>query len=109
MAIAEEKIISKETDHTAPAGENGRRSASIPAVSSSVELAPFNGSAGVLELESLSRSATGDTEQRLGLRGWLRALNVGRVLGLLSLYLFLDSYDVRADFNRRMSSRRREE
>jgi predicted unusual protein kinase regulating ubiquinone biosynthesis (AarF/ABC1/UbiB family) len=39
----------------------------------------------------------------------VRALNVGRVLGLLSLYLYLDGYDVRAGFNRRMAARRREE
>jgi predicted unusual protein kinase regulating ubiquinone biosynthesis (AarF/ABC1/UbiB family) len=44
-----------------------------------------------------------------GLRGWLRAARVAQVLGLLSLYLFLDTYDVRADFNRRHSNRLREE
>ncbi len=44
-----------------------------------------------------------------GLRGWLRVVRVSRVLGLLSLYLFLDSYDIRADFNRRASLRRKEE
>ncbi|HEY6803440.1 MAG TPA: AarF/ABC1/UbiB kinase family protein [Pyrinomonadaceae bacterium] len=44
-----------------------------------------------------------------GVRGWLRAANVARVLGLLSLYLFLDTYDVRADFNRRTINRLREE
>jgi predicted unusual protein kinase regulating ubiquinone biosynthesis (AarF/ABC1/UbiB family) len=44
-----------------------------------------------------------------GLRGWLRAFKIGRVLGLLSLYLYLDSYDIRANFNRRMAERRREE
>src|SRR6267142_1306300 len=44
-----------------------------------------------------------------GLRGWLRAANIGRVLGLLSLYLFLDTYDVRANFNRRAAERRREQ
>ena len=44
-----------------------------------------------------------------GLRGWLRAANIGRVLGLLSLYLFLDTYDVRANFSRRTADRRREE
>jgi len=43
-----------------------------------------------------------------GLRGWLRAANVARVLGLLSLYLFLDSYDIRASFNARAAARRRE-
>lgn len=43
-----------------------------------------------------------------GLRGWLRAARVARVLGLFSLYLFLDTYDVRADFNKRAVARVRE-
>jgi len=43
-----------------------------------------------------------------GLRGWLRAARVSIVLGLLSLYLFLDSYDIRADFNRRTIQKLRE-
>jgi len=43
-----------------------------------------------------------------GLRGWLRAARVARVLGLFSLYLFLDTYDVRADFNRRAVTRLRD-
>lgn len=43
-----------------------------------------------------------------GLRGWLRVAEVGRVLGLLTLYLFLDSYDIRSKFNRRTAERRRE-
>ena len=42
------------------------------------------------------------------LRGWLRAAKVARVLGLFSLYLFLDTYDVRADFNRRAVARLRD-
>jgi predicted unusual protein kinase regulating ubiquinone biosynthesis (AarF/ABC1/UbiB family) len=44
-----------------------------------------------------------------GWRGWRRAAQVARVLGLLSLYLFLDSYDIRATFNERFSKRKREE
>ncbi|HEY0729174.1 MAG TPA: AarF/UbiB family protein, partial [Pyrinomonadaceae bacterium] len=43
-----------------------------------------------------------------GVRGWLRAARVARVLGLFSLYLFLDTYDVRADFNRRAVTRMRD-
>jgi predicted unusual protein kinase regulating ubiquinone biosynthesis (AarF/ABC1/UbiB family) len=43
-----------------------------------------------------------------GFRGWLRAAQVARVLGLFSLYLFLDTYDVRADFNRRAVTRLRD-
>ncbi|HEX8708250.1 MAG TPA: AarF/ABC1/UbiB kinase family protein [Pyrinomonadaceae bacterium] len=44
-----------------------------------------------------------------GLRGWLRALKIGLVLGRLTLYLYLDSYDIRYKFIRRMSERKREE
>src|SRR3954469_3848052 len=44
-----------------------------------------------------------------GLKGWMRAFQVARVLGLLSLYLFLDSYDIRASFSRRFAKRKREE
>ena len=43
-----------------------------------------------------------------GLRWWLRAARVAFVLGLFSLYLFLDTYDVRADFNRRAVERLRD-
>jgi predicted unusual protein kinase regulating ubiquinone biosynthesis (AarF/ABC1/UbiB family) len=43
-----------------------------------------------------------------GLRGWLRVANVSRVLGLLTLYLFLDSYDIRSKFNSRTAERLRE-
>jgi len=43
-----------------------------------------------------------------GLRGWWRAARVARVLGLFSLYLFLDTYDVRADFNRRVVTKLRD-
>jgi predicted unusual protein kinase regulating ubiquinone biosynthesis (AarF/ABC1/UbiB family) len=46
--------------------------------------------------------------QGRGWRGWLRVAQVGRVLGLLTLYLFLDSYDVRARFNQRAVDRLRE-
>ncbi|HEU5131164.1 MAG TPA: AarF/ABC1/UbiB kinase family protein [Pyrinomonadaceae bacterium] len=41
-------------------------------------------------------------------RGWLRAARVAGVLGLFSLYLFLDTYDIRADFNNRVVAKQRE-
>jgi predicted unusual protein kinase regulating ubiquinone biosynthesis (AarF/ABC1/UbiB family) len=44
-----------------------------------------------------------------GIGGWLRAARVVRVLGLFSLYLFLDTYDFRANFNRRTAARLRDE
>jgi predicted unusual protein kinase regulating ubiquinone biosynthesis (AarF/ABC1/UbiB family) len=45
---------------------------------------------------------------RYGLRGWLHAANVARVLGLLTFYLFLDGYDIRVGFNRRMAEKKRD-
>ncbi|HKO96054.1 MAG TPA: AarF/ABC1/UbiB kinase family protein [Pyrinomonadaceae bacterium] len=44
-----------------------------------------------------------------GLSGWLRVAKVARVLGLFTLYLFLDTYDIRASFNQRMAARRKDE
>jgi predicted unusual protein kinase regulating ubiquinone biosynthesis (AarF/ABC1/UbiB family) len=44
-----------------------------------------------------------------GLRGWLRIARVAGVLGLFTLYVFLDTYDIRAAFNRRMTDRLRDE
>lgn len=62
-------------------------------------------------------SSTNDTENSTtvagvkgnGLRGWLRTANVARVLGLLTLYLFLDGYDIRVGFNQRVADKRRDE
>ena len=42
-------------------------------------------------------------------RGWWRTLQIVRVLGTMSLYLFLNDYDIRAAFNARIASRRLEE
>lgn len=41
-----------------------------------------------------------------GFRGWLRVARVSRVLGLFTLYLFLDTYHIRSNFNRRIAERR---
>jgi predicted unusual protein kinase regulating ubiquinone biosynthesis (AarF/ABC1/UbiB family) len=50
-----------------------------------------------------------ETVKGHGWRGFARAAQIGRVLGTLSLYLFLDSYDIRANFSRRIAAKRREE
>ncbi len=47
--------------------------------------------------------------ERLGWRGRWRAAKIARVLGTLGLFLFLDNYDVRHKFIRRMAARWREE
>ncbi|MBV9211469.1 MAG: AarF/ABC1/UbiB kinase family protein, partial [Acidobacteria bacterium] len=65
-----------------------------------------------LALPSSVNAGSEDEKQAVkhhGWRGLWRALNIGRVLGLLSFYLYLDGYDIRAGFNQRMADRRREE
>jgi predicted unusual protein kinase regulating ubiquinone biosynthesis (AarF/ABC1/UbiB family) len=44
-----------------------------------------------------------------GLAAWWRTLQIARVLGTMSLYLFLNDYDIRAAFDRRAAERRLEE
>ncbi|MDT7603059.1 MAG: hypothetical protein QOF61_1056, partial [Acidobacteriota bacterium] len=51
----------------------------------------------------------GASRRKLGWRGWLRAAQIARVLGLLNLYLFLENYEAQAKFSARMSERRLEE
>ena len=41
-----------------------------------------------------------------GWRAWRRLFQIVRVLGTMSLYLFLNDYDIRAAFNRRTAERR---
>jgi predicted unusual protein kinase regulating ubiquinone biosynthesis (AarF/ABC1/UbiB family) len=60
------------------------------------------------EVRPLSEEMVDQILAGRGVRGWLRAARVARVLGLFSLYLFLDTYDVRAEFNQRAVTRRRE-
>src|SRR5216683_6168051 len=59
--------------------------------------------------EPLSDEMVATIIEARGLSGWLRVASVARVLGLSTLYLFLDTYDIRATFNRRMVARLREE
>jgi predicted unusual protein kinase regulating ubiquinone biosynthesis (AarF/ABC1/UbiB family) len=60
------------------------------------------------EVRPLTEEMVNELLRGRGLRGWLRAARVAGVLGLFSLYLFLDTYDIRADFNRRAVERFRE-
>src|SRR6266545_4609839 len=59
--------------------------------------------------EPLSDKMVAEILKGRGLHGWLRLAQVARILGLFSLHLFLDTYDIRADFNRRMIERLRDE
>src|SRR5678815_1264819 len=60
------------------------------------------------DVQPLSEEMVDELLAGRGVRGWLRAARVARVLGLFSLYLFLDTYDVRADFNQRAVARQRD-
>ncbi|MDQ3803814.1 MAG: AarF/ABC1/UbiB kinase family protein [Acidobacteriota bacterium] len=44
-----------------------------------------------------------------GWRAWRRTFQIVRVLGTMTLYLFLNDYDIRAAFNRRTAERKLEE
>ncbi len=71
-------------------------------------LAPASSPRQTAQVQPLTEEMVNELLRGRGLRGWLRAARVARVLGLFSLYLFLDTYDVRADFSRRVVTRLRE-
>ena len=82
---------------TAGNGNGAATSAQVNSVS-----APLKTSAA---LEPLDDEMVAAILKGRGLRGWWHAARVARVLGLFTLYIFLDTYDVRAAFNRRTISR----
>jgi predicted unusual protein kinase regulating ubiquinone biosynthesis (AarF/ABC1/UbiB family) len=95
------------------ANGNGNGNANTLAItlpSAQVIAAPANGNEKLISQKTpaLTDELVNGILKGRGLRGWLRAANVARVLGLLSLYLYLDSYDIRANFNRRLVGRKRE-
>ncbi len=71
--------------------------------------APSPASRPAAQVQPLTEEMVNELLSGRGLRGWLRAARVAKVLGLFSLYLFLDTYDVRADFNRRAVAKLREQ
>ncbi|MBA2645731.1 MAG: AarF/ABC1/UbiB kinase family protein [Pyrinomonadaceae bacterium] len=112
MAINEHKLISDSSSHNEP--HNGTRHHAVQKSSSvivSTQGARMNGDA----LSDIKRDAalpselSPDATGGRGWRAWWRAAQIGRVLGALALYLFLENYEARAKFNRRMSARLREE
>jgi len=61
------------------------------------------------EVPPLTQESVKEILAGQGFRDWVRAARVARVLGLFSLYLFLDTYDIRANFNRRTADRLRDQ
>ena len=82
----------------------------VSPVSASAKPAALNGwhNENSLSGRELNDETVAEILRGRGLKGWLRAAKVSKVLGLLSLYLFLDGYDVRAVFNRRVAASARE-
>jgi predicted unusual protein kinase regulating ubiquinone biosynthesis (AarF/ABC1/UbiB family) len=104
-------------------GKNG-----VGRAASAMSLVPAARAGGAQRVSTATAAAVGgDTKERVmpaveaeartgeaarlaqGWRGWWRTLQVARVLGTLGFYLFLENYEARAKFNRRMSARRLEE
>ncbi len=81
-------------------GHNGHLTPSAPPV-------PAQEQKPAAQVQPLTEELVDQLLAGRGFRGWLRAAQVARVLGLFSLYLFLDTYDVRADFNKRAVARAR--
>ena len=86
-----------------PANGNGHAIGNVAVEAPAASVKPGSGPA------PLTDELVAATLKGRGLRGWLRLARVARVLGLFTFYLFLDTYDVRAEFNRRMFERLHEE
>ena len=84
------------------AADNNGRAVGVPAV-------PSNGHKAVSTPAPLTDELVAEILKGRGLRGWSHLARVARVLGLFTLYLFLDTHDVRAAFNRRRAGRQSEE
>jgi predicted unusual protein kinase regulating ubiquinone biosynthesis (AarF/ABC1/UbiB family) len=90
------EVTTHQREATTAIPKNGHRPAALPPKPSP-------------EPEPLTDEGVASILDGRGLRGWLRVVNVARVLGLFTLYIFLDTYDIRADFNQRMARRRKAE
>ena len=74
----------------------------IPAVGSAIAATHKS----VTPVPALTEELVDELLAGRGFSGWMRAARVARVLGLFSLYLYLDGYDIRANFKRKLCSRR---
>lgn len=116
MAIPERKLIPENHPQASPRNGNGGRPHVVQ--KTSLEIAPAAGAAtnGGALTDSNGHAPTPpsappetDAINGRGWHAWWRTAQIGRVLGTFALYLFLENYDARAKFNRRMAARLREE
>jgi predicted unusual protein kinase regulating ubiquinone biosynthesis (AarF/ABC1/UbiB family) len=97
MAAIEKKELTHPTHAGGPprvAGPNPRKGAPLSLVKADARALPP------------SPVAEAEADGANGLAGWWRLAQVARVLGTMSLYLFLNDYDIRAAFNRRIAEKR---
>jgi predicted unusual protein kinase regulating ubiquinone biosynthesis (AarF/ABC1/UbiB family) len=93
---------------TADANGNGHEQTALVVAAPKPD-AQTNGKGHLLTTGSAPTTQDAVDPERIGWRGWWRTLKVVRVMWLLSFYLFLENYEARSKFNRRMSARGREE
>jgi len=125
MATTEQKSNSlvptngKSGNGNGKARANGNGQANValrpPAVSARTNGGAAGGGVGVDAQASgkhaaEARARIAEVERRgWSWRAWWRSFQVARVLGMLGFYLFLENYEARANFNRRMAARRLDE
>src|SRR4051794_12698745 len=107
MAAIENKELTHSSNVNGAARANGHKQASLSLVKPG---APVNARTNVVralppspvETQAVIEEETGAQDWR----GLWRLAQVARVLGTMSLYLFLNDYDIRATFNRRVAEKR---
>ncbi len=109
MAITEDKQtalipLNGEARSNGHAMNGGARAASIVTSNTAKSL-----DGGAAAAEARARLDAEAAARAHSWRGWLRTSRIVRVLGTLGLYLFLENYEARAKFIRRMAARLREE
>ena len=113
MAAVENKELTQSSHaNGAPrvAGTNGRKGTPLSLVKTgAVADAPKAVTRSLPPAPAETQSAVEEESRASGWRGWWRLAQVARVLGTMSLYLFLNDYDIRAAFNQRIAERRLEE
>ncbi len=112
MAISEQKQTALIPRDNARHNGNGHKATALAVVPPAQQsAAPPNGNGQRIIADEIgSPQTTAPVEfAQLGWRGWRRMAQIARVLGLLSFYLFLENYEARSKFNRRMAARRLDE
>jgi predicted unusual protein kinase regulating ubiquinone biosynthesis (AarF/ABC1/UbiB family) len=108
-AIENKELTHSSHSNGAPhaAGTNGRKATPLSLVKAGSIADAQAAAVRALPPAPVETQAAAEEESGArGWRGWLRLAQVARVLGTMSLYLFLNDYDIRAAFNQRIAERR---